>query len=162
MVPQAQRRQRARPGQARQIALELLTVHVLSTALLGALFGGMAFFALFFSPLLHLKLRAETAAQLMRQMLPPYQVSFAVLCAGSAWLLTQHRLPQDAFLMAAVAVSFVFAAMGLEPRLQTLNQRLAQGQAVAAQLRWIKGMRAVLVAMQILISGALFVRAIGS
>lgn len=142
---------------------DLLQVHILSTALLGIVFGGMLFFAGFVAPMVFIKLRAETAAQFMREIFPFYYVGLALMSGASTWLLTQHRLPQDAFAMGAVALGFVFAAMGLLPRMNTLRERASKGDPAAnSQFKWLHRLSVALNTMQLILTGALFLRAIAS
>ena len=140
---------------------ELLALHVLSTVLLGVIFGGMLFFAAFMAPMVFIKLRAEVAGAFIRQVFPIYYGTFMVLCAASTWLLSQHRLPQDAFLMGAVAVGFAFAGIGLMPRLNTLRDRQLKGDKTAeSQFKWLHRLSVALNTLQLILVLAIFLRAI--
>jgi hypothetical protein len=141
--------------------VELFTLHVFSTALLGVIVGGMLFFAAFFAPLVFIKLKAATAAGFLRALFPWYYATFAALSATSAWLLSHHRLPQDAFAMAAVAAGFVFGGIALNPKLSDLSERRARGDAAAStQFRWLHRVSLALNTVQLLMATGIYLRAI--
>jgi len=92
--------------------------------------GGMAFFSFLFSPLVFVKLPAETAGPFIRQVFPWYFLVIAGLFALAVPLTLSA--PGLAVLMAGMAGLGLLNRQVLMPRINTLRDRELAGDTAAA------------------------------
>jgi hypothetical protein len=119
---------------------------ILATA---ATFGGMLFFAGVVAPLVFAKLPAPTASAFIRQVFPVYFLVMAGATALAALFATQLSHP-DAVVLAAVSVGFLYARMGLLPRLDQARSQIDAGDPSAeARFRRLHRGSTVLNAVQL-------------
>lgn len=137
---------------------------MLITALvsMAILLGAMVFFPAVVAPLVFRTLEPEAAGRFLRALFPRYYL-FMVVTAGLAGSLL---LPSDPFAgvaLLAVAVSTLWVRGWLVPRLNAWRDRALEGDA-AADARFARGHRfsVVLNVLQLLLVGALLVRALAS
>jgi hypothetical protein len=94
-------------------------------------FGGMLFFAAVVAPLVFAKLPAPTAGAFIRQLFPVYYLVMAGLTALAALAATGVS-SADALVLTAVSAGFVYARVGLLPRIDQARERATAGDASAA------------------------------
>ena len=100
---------------------------VLATA---AAFGGMLFFAGVVAPLVFAKLPAPTAGAFLRQLFPVYYIVMAG-CSALAALCATPVSAADALVLTAVSAGFLYARVGLLPRIDQARERAGAGDAQA-------------------------------
>jgi len=112
--------------------LDWLSVTLLGTLVVAAVFGGMVFFAAVFTPLVFTRLPAEIAGAFIRQVFPVYYLAMTVGCVGAAMLLAFPLVqPVEVAILAAVAIGFMAARRLLLPRIDALRDRTRNGDAAA-------------------------------
>ena len=93
-----------------------LNFHSLALVGVAAQFGGMGFFAFFFTPMVFKFLEREDAAHFLRQVFPIYHRVMAGLSIVPALLLIPgHSHTVEIVTMLAVAAAFLFAARIMLP-----------------------------------------------
>lgn len=100
--------------------------------LLALALGGMAFFSFVFSPLVFVKLPAETAGPFIRQVFPWYFLIVAVLFALAALALAPLH-PGLAVLAGLMAALGVVNRQVLMPRINAFRDRMLAGDEAARQ-----------------------------
>ncbi len=94
-----------------------LTLHVAALVLVAALFGGMLMFAALFTPLIHRKLPADTAAGFTREVFPVYYRVMGILALVAALpLVPAQAYWTEISMLVSAAVGFVFANLVLRPK----------------------------------------------
>ncbi len=100
-----------------------LTLHVAALIAVGAAFGGMAFFAMVFAPMVFRVLERPVAVKFMRAMFPVYYVTMAVVLAVGAFLLVPGQsYMAEISVLAAVAIVFVVLRWVLLPHINRLRE----------------------------------------
>ncbi|MDP6390704.1 MAG: DUF4149 domain-containing protein [Alphaproteobacteria bacterium] len=100
-----------------------LTLHVAALVALGAAFGGMAYFAMVFAPMVFRVLERPDAARFMRAMFPVYYVTTAVVLGVAALLLVPGQsYVAEISVLAAVALVFVLLRWVLLPHINRLRE----------------------------------------
>ena len=102
-----------------------------------AVFGGMAFFAFVYAPLVFIKLGTEAGGRFIREVFPVYYVAMGAASIAAAALLAFGSAARgaDATAMACIGVVFFLARFLLLP---VINRNRDAGQAgdVAAKKRF--------------------------
>jgi len=95
------------------------TIDLLALLSVGALWGGMAFFAAVYAPLVFIKLEAEAAGRFIRQVFPVYYLAMGIMSgiAALALALSDRHGVTAAFAMACVCAAFWLARQALMPRI---------------------------------------------
>ena len=100
-------------------------------------FGGMAFFAFVYAPLVFIKLGTEAGGRFIREVFPVYYVSMGAVSIAAAVLLAFASAARgaDALAMACIGIVFLLARFVLLP---VINRSRDAGLAgdVAAQKRF--------------------------
>ena len=93
-----------------------------------AVFGGMAFFAFVFAPLVFIKLGTEGGGRFIREVFPVYYVAMGAVSIAAAVLLAFASAARaaDAPAMACIGVVFLLARFVLLP---AINRNRDAGQA---------------------------------
>jgi len=92
------------------------TLHVGALVATGTIFGGMAFFAFVFTPMVFRFCEREDAAQFLRQVFPVYHRLLAVCCVVPAVLLMPGgTYSVEIGTLLGVAILFLVAARFLVP-----------------------------------------------
>jgi len=103
--------------------LDYFTLHVLALIFVAALFGGMAFFAFLFTPLVFKFVEREDAAKFLRQVFPDYHRVMAGMAIIPALILVAgHAYMVEVVSLLAVAAAFLFAARVLAPMANTARE----------------------------------------
>ncbi len=112
-----------------------MTAFVLTIAIVtvGALWGGMLFFAAVFAPLVFIKLDAETAGRFIRQVFPVYYLSMGIVSvvAAIAIIVSHAHGTADALAMILVCLGFWFARRVLMPRINLARDADLEGDSDA-------------------------------
>ena len=102
-----------------------------------AVFGGMAFFAFVYAPLVFIKLGAEAGGRFIREVFPVYYVAMGAVSIAAAGLLASGSAARGtgATAMACIGIVFLLARYVLLP---VINRSRDAGQAgdVAAKMRF--------------------------
>ena len=102
-----------------------------------AVFGGMAFFAVVYAPLVFIKLGTDTGGRFIREVFPVYYVAMGATSVAAAVLLAFGSAARgaDALAMACIGIVFFLARFVLLP---VINRNRDAGQAgdVAAKKRF--------------------------
>lgn len=125
---------------------------LLVTALL---FGGMTLYSFGFAAFVFTALPAETAAPLIRRAFPHFYL-FVLICALSAALLL---IPLDqiaAGIMAAIALSTIYARQSLMP---AINAATDSGQTI--RFKWLHGLSVAITLAHILGAAVVMLRLAG-
>ena len=93
-----------------------------------AVFGGMAFFAFVYAPLVFIKLGTETGGQFIREVFPVYYVAMGATSVVAAVLLAFGSATRgaDALAMVCIGIVFFLARFVLLP---IINRNRDAGQA---------------------------------
>ena len=93
-----------------------------------AVFGGMAFFAFVYAPLVFIKLGTETGGQFIREVFPVYYVAMGATSIVAAVLLAFGSATRgaDALAMVCIGIVFFLARFVLLP---IINRNRDAGQA---------------------------------
>ena len=93
-----------------------------------AVFGGMAFFAFVYAPLVFIKLGTETGGQFIREVFPVYYVAMGATSIVAAMLLAFGSATRgaDALAMVCIGIVFFLARFVLLP---IINRNRDAGQA---------------------------------
>ncbi len=95
---------------------EWINLHVLALIGVALQFGGMAYFAFMFTPMVFKFVDREDASKFLRQVFPVYYRSNAVISIIPALLLIPgHSYEIEVGTMLAVAAAFLFAARVIVP-----------------------------------------------
>ena len=99
-----------------------------SLVAVAGVFGGMAFFAFVYAPLVFIKLGTETGGRFIREVFPVYYVAMGAVSIVAAALLAfaSPARGTDALAMACIGVVFFLARFVLLP---TINCNRDAGQA---------------------------------
>ena len=112
-------------------------VHAAGLVAVAGVFGGMAFFAFVYAPLVFIKLGAEAGGRFIRAVFPVYYVAMGAVSVAAAVLLAFGSAARgaDALAMACIGIVFFFARFVLLP---VINRSRDAGQAgdAAAQRRF--------------------------
>ena len=140
--------------------MDWLSVKSVGTLIVGGAFGGMVFFSFVVAPQLFSRLGRETAGRFVRVFFPQYYLIMAGACvAGAGLLAIPRRFSVEVAVLAGVAFAFVALRRGLQPRLEELRERRAQGDAVAeARFRRLHGVSMIVNLAQILAMGFVLLR----
>ncbi len=100
-----------------------------------ALFGGMAFFAAVYAPLIFIKLEAATAGAFIREVFPVYYLAMGLASAAALALLAGGTTHGAVALgaMAAVVLGFVAARQILMPAINRARDAALGGEAGASR-----------------------------
>ncbi len=102
---------------------DYFTIHVLALIFVAAQFGGMAFFAFLFTPLVFKFVEREDAAKFLRQVFPVYHRVMAAMAIIPALILVAgHAYMVEVVSLLAVAAVFLFAARVLVPMANTARE----------------------------------------
>lgn len=106
-----------------------------SLVAVGAVFGGMVFFAGVFAPLVFIKLEAATAGRFIRDVFPVYYVSMGVASTLAAVALAWSAAHGvwDVAVLATVAVAFWVARTVLMPAVNAARDAQLAGDAGAGK-----------------------------
>ncbi|MDD9983831.1 MAG: DUF4149 domain-containing protein [Gammaproteobacteria bacterium] len=112
-------------------------IHAAGLVAVAAVFGGMAFFAFVYAPLVFIKLGTEAGGRFIRQVFPVYYVAMGAVSIAAAALLAFGSAARaaDAFAMACIGIVFFLARFVLLP---VINRSRDAGRAgdVTAQKRF--------------------------
>ena len=89
-----------------------------SLVAVAGVFGGMAFFAFVYAPLVFIKLGTETGGRFIREVFPVYYVAMGVVSIAAAVLLafaSSAARGADALAMACIGIVFFLARFVLLP-----------------------------------------------
>ena len=102
-----------------------------------AVFGGMVFFAFVYTPLVFIKLGAESGGRFIREVFPVYYVAMGATSVAAAVLLAFGSAARgaDALAMACIGIVFFFARFVLLPSINR-NRDAGQGGDVTAKKRF--------------------------
>ncbi len=117
-----------------------------------AMFGGMVFFAAVLAPTIFRTLDEENAASLIRAIFPVYYLTMAVAGLAAA-LLAVSSHPEDAGVLAMVALMFIFMRKFALPRINFLRDAMKQG--VPGAEKHFNGLHRTSVMVNLLQMGAL-------
>jgi len=108
-------------------------IDIVAVLSVGALWGGMAFFAAIYAPLVFIKLDAAVAGQFIRQVFPVYYLAMGVTSAVAVAAIGTGSTHggTDTAAMALVCAGFWFARHGLMPRINRSRDASRSGDAVA-------------------------------
>ena len=112
-------------------------VHASGLVAVATVFGGMAFFAFVYAPLVFIKLGTETGGRFIREVFPVYYVTMGATSVAAAVLLAFASATRgiDALAMACIGIVFFLARFALLP---VINRNRDAGQAgdLAAKKRF--------------------------
>lgn len=112
-------------------------VYAAGLVAVAAVFGGMAFFAFVYAPLVFIKLGAENGGRFIREVFPVYYVAMGGTSFAAAILLAFASAARgaDALAMGCIGVVFLLARFTLLP---AINRNRDAGQAgdLAAKKRF--------------------------
>lgn len=140
--------------------MDWLSLKSISTLIVGGAFGGMVFFSFVVAPQLFSQLGRETAGRFVRVFFPQYYlIMTGAFVAGAGLLAFLRSFSLEVAVLAGVAVTFVALRRGLQPRLEDLRERRAQGDAAAeASFRRLHGLSMIVNLAQILAAGFVLLR----
>ena len=103
-------------------------VHAAGLVAVATVFGGMAFFAFVYAPLVFIKLGTETGGRFIREVFPVYYMAMGATSVAAAVLLAFASTARgtDALAMAGIGVVFFLARFVLLP---VINRNRDAGQA---------------------------------
>ncbi|MEX2641814.1 MAG: DUF4149 domain-containing protein [Acetobacterales bacterium] len=110
-----------------------MTVFLNGAALLAiaAMFGGMAFFAAVYTPMIFRTLEKEDAAKLLRATFPVYYLAMGATGVAAALLALFADRREEAGIVAIVALFFIFMRKFALPRIEYLRDAKVRGIAGA-------------------------------
>ena len=111
------------------------TIEIAALVSVGALWGGMAFFAAVYAPLVFIKLDADAAGRFIREVFPVYYLSMGVTSGVAAVALAfsgRHGV-YDVAAMACVCAGFWFARQALVPRINRSRDAHLAGDGTAGR-----------------------------
>lgn len=129
------------------------TIALLVTALL---FGGMTLYSFGFAAFVFSALPADTAGPLIRRAFPHFYL-FVLACSVVAGVLLMLQDWIGAGIMAAVALSTIYARQSLMP---AINAATDAGQTT--RFKWLHGVSVAITLAHILASGAVLIRLAGA
>ena len=113
------------------------TMEAAGLVAVSAVFGGMAFFAFVYAPLVFIKLGTETGGRFLREVFPVYYVAMGAvsIAAAGALAFASAARGADALAMACIGIVFFLARFVLLP---VINRSRDAGHAgdIAAQKRF--------------------------
>ena len=103
-------------------------IHAAGLVAVAGVFGGMAFFAFVYAPLVFIKLGAENGGRFIREVFPVYYVAMGGVSIAAAVLLgfASAARGADALTMACTGIVFFLARYALLP---IINRNRDAGQA---------------------------------
>lgn len=117
------------------------------------LFGGMTLYSFGFAAFVFRTQPADVAGRMLRQAFPPYYL-FVVGCAALGALVLLPVAPVPAAVMAAVALTTVYARQILMPQINAARDAQLAGDAGAARrFGWLHGGSVVLQLVQLAATG---------
>ena len=112
-------------------------IHATGLVAVAVVFGGMAFFAFVYAPLVFIKLGTEAGGRFIREVFPVYYVTMGAVSIAAAVLIAFASAARgaDALAMACIGIVFFLARYALLP---IINRNRDAGQAgdVAAKKRF--------------------------
>ncbi len=129
------------------------TIALLVTALL---FGGMTLYSFGFAAFVFSALPADTAGPLIRRAFPHFYL-FVLACSGVAGVLLMLQDWIGAGIMAAVALSTIYARQSLMPAINA-----ATDTAQTTRFKWLHGLSVAITLAHILATGAVLIRMAGA
>ena len=112
-------------------------IHAAGLVAVAAVFGGMAFFAFVYAPLVFIKLGTEAGGRFIREVFPVYYLAMGTTSLTAAVLLAFSNASRgaDALAMACIGIVFFLARFVLLP---IINRNRDAGQAgdLAAKKRF--------------------------
>ena len=99
-------------------------VHAAGLVAVAGVFGGMAFFAFVYAPLVFIKLGAEAGGRFIREVFPVYYVTMGAMSIAAAVLLAFASAARgsDALAMACIGIVFFLARYALLPIIKGSRQ----------------------------------------
>lgn len=137
------------------------TIDVIALLAVGGLWGGMAFFAAVYAPLVFIKLEAEVAGQFIRQVFPAYYLAMGVtsLVAAAALAAGSTHGTGDVGLMILVFAGFLVVRQGLMPLInRTRDRHLAGDEAAGKQFQSLHRLSVIINTIQLLVVFLVLVR----
>ena len=112
-------------------------VHAAGLVAVATVFGGMAFFAFVYAPLVFIKLGTETGGRFIRDVFPVYYVAMGATSVAAAVLLAFASTARgiDALAMACIGIVFLLARFVLLPIINR-NRDAEQAGDLAAKKRF--------------------------
>ena len=111
----------------------------LALLICATLFGGMALYSFGFAAFVFKTQPPDVAGRMLRQAFPPYYL-FVAGCAALAALVLIPVAPLQAVVMAAVALTTVYARQILMPQINAARDAQLAGDASAARrFGWLHG-----------------------
>ena len=103
-------------------------VHAAGLVAVASVFGGMAFFAFVYAPLVFIKLGTEAGGRFIREVFPVYYVAMGAVSVAAAVLLAFGSVARgaDALAMACIGIVFFLVRFVLLP---IINRNRDVGQA---------------------------------
>ena len=103
-------------------------IHAAGLVAVAGVFGGMAFFAFVYAPLVFIKLGTETGGRFIREVFPVYYVAMGATSVAAAVLLAFASATRgaDSLAMACIGIVFFLARFVLLP---AINRNRDAGQA---------------------------------
>jgi len=126
--------------------LDYFNLHVLALVAVAAQFGGMAFFAFLFTPLVFKYTEREDAAQFLRQVFPVYhRVNAGLAIVPALLLMPGQSYAVELVTMLSVAAAFLFAARVLVPAANRAREagdtkkfsQVHRGSVILHMIQWI-------------------------
>ncbi len=126
--------------------LDYFNLHVLALVAVAAQFGGMAFFAFLFTPLVFKYTEREDAAQFLRQVFPVYhRVNAGLAIVPALLLMPGQSYAVELVTMLSVAAAFLFAARVLVPAANKAREagdtkkfsQVHRGSVILHMIQWI-------------------------
>lgn len=111
------------------------TIDSVALLAVGGLWGGMAFFAAVYAPLVFIKLEAVVAGRFIRQVFPVYYLAMTItsaVAAGALALGSTHGAT-DMVAMGLVCAAFWFVRQRLVPLINRTRDASAAGDTTAAR-----------------------------
>ena len=127
-------------------------MEIAALLLTALLFGGMVLYSFGFAAFVFSALPGDTAGKVIRQAFPHFYL-FVLACSALAAMLLALDDGIGAAIMAAIAVSTVYARQSLMP---TINAATDAGQTT--RFKWLHGLSVAITLAHIVGAGAVLVR----
>ncbi|NQV57101.1 MAG: DUF4149 domain-containing protein [Rhodospirillales bacterium] len=123
-----------------------LNLHILALVAVAAQFGGMAFFAFLFTPLVFRYMEREDASKFLRRVFPVYYRAMAVTAVVPALLLmVGQTYVTEISVMLGVAITMLFAARIIVPAANRAREAgddakfklVHRGSVILHMIQWI-------------------------
>lgn len=138
-------------------------VDTLALIAVAGLWGGMAFFAAVYAPLVFIKLDATTAGVFIRAFFPVYYLAMGTASLAAAVLLavgTTHGA-LDVAVMVCICALFWVARQALMPRINRARDRRESDPAARARFERLHRLSVAINALQLLAVLVLLARFVG-